>query len=84
MFITNQANDKNPRHIINLSDRNRSGDYWHVEIEGSGQRKRYIRSRDEKEVNLPNIPKNQRIKWINTKARVSRLLGLAFKKISTG
>ena len=38
----------------------------------SGQRKRYIRSLDNKEVNLPSLPKIIRHKWIQNKKSVSR------------
>ena len=38
----------------------------------SGQRKRYIRSIGEKEVGLPNLPKNTRSNWIKGKEAVSR------------
>tara|TARA_Y100001968_G_C18988650_1_gene540373 strand:- start:250 stop:570 length:321 start_codon:yes stop_codon:yes gene_type:complete len=40
----------------------------------SGQRKRYIRSLDNKEVNLPNLPKKIRNKWIQNKDSVSRFI----------
>ena len=40
----------------------------------SGQRKRYIRSLYNKEVNLPNLPKKIRNKWIQNKDSVSRFI----------
>ena len=47
---------------------------WHVEVEGSGQRKRYIRSIHEQAINLPNLPKMTRRKWIKSKGFVSKFL----------
>jgi hypothetical protein len=40
----------------------------------SGQRKRYIRSLEKKEINLPNAPKIIRRKWIQKKESVSRFI----------
>ena len=40
----------------------------------SGQRKRYIRSLDKKEVELPNVPKKIRRKWMQKKGFLSRCL----------
>jgi hypothetical protein len=40
----------------------------------SGQRKRYARSLDKQEVNLPDIPKKIRSKWIQNKKNVSRFI----------
>ena len=40
----------------------------------SGQRKRYIRSLDEKQVDLPNVPKTIRRKWMQKKEFLSRYL----------
>ena len=40
----------------------------------SGQRKRYERSLDTKIVNLPNIPKTIRYKWMQNKKHVSRFI----------
>ena len=40
----------------------------------SGQRKRYIRSLDKKEVYLPNLPKTIRHKWIKNRESVSRFI----------
>ena len=40
----------------------------------SGQRKRYIRSLDKEVVELPNLPKTIRRKWIQKKESVSRFL----------
>ena len=39
-----------------------------------GQRKRYIRSLWKKEVDLPNLPKAIRCKWIQNKKSVSRFI----------
>ena len=44
----------------NLKSKDRVTTTWSFEVEGSGQRKRYIRSKNEKEINLPNIPKTKR------------------------
>ena len=38
----------------------------------SGQRKRYVRSLGEKEVDLPNLPKKIRRKWIQNKESFSK------------
>ena len=40
--------------------------------EDSGQRKRYVRSKDEKTIELPSIPRLKRRKWIKGKEAVSR------------
>ena len=40
----------------------------------SGQRKRYIRSLDKEEVELPDLPKIIRHKWIQNKESVSRFI----------
>ena len=40
----------------------------------SGQRKRYIRSLETKEVNLPNLPKTIRQEWIKNKESISRFI----------
>ena len=40
----------------------------------SGQRKRYIRSLDENEVELPNLPKLIRNKWNKNKEYVSKFI----------
>ncbi len=40
----------------------------------SGQRKRYTRSLNNKEVDLPNIPKTIRRTWMRNKAHVSRFI----------
>ena len=48
------------------------------EIDGSifdsGQRKRYIRSLEREDVNLPDLPKLIKRKWINNKESVSRFI----------
>ena len=38
----------------------------------SGQRKRYIRSLEGKEIDLPNLPNTLKRKWIKNKAAVSK------------
>ena len=40
----------------------------------SGQRKRYIKSLDKKEVDLPNLPKTIRPKWMQNKTSISRFI----------
>ena len=40
----------------------------------SGQRKRYIRSLDKEELELPDLPKIIRHKWIQNKKSVSRFI----------
>ena len=40
----------------------------------SGQRKRYTRSIYNKEIELPDFPKNIRRKWIYNKAKISRFI----------
>ena len=43
-----------------------------VLTEDSGQRKRYIRSSDEKSIKLPGLPKTTRRRWIKSKEVMSR------------
>jgi hypothetical protein len=43
-------------------------------IMDSGQRKRYTRSLDKKDVELPSLPKKIRRNWINRKEKLSRLV----------
>ena len=40
----------------------------------SGQRKRYIKSLEKKEVHLPNLPKTIRRKWMQNKTSISRFI----------
>ena len=40
----------------------------------SGQRKRYIKSLDKEEVDLPNLPKTIRRKWMQNKTSISRFI----------
>ena len=40
----------------------------------SGQRKRYTRSLEKKEINLPDMPKIIRRKWLQKKVQVSKLI----------
>ena len=46
----------------------------YISIMDSGQRKRYIRSRDNKDVDLPYLPKKIRHNWINRKEKLSRFV----------
>ena len=41
-------------------------------IEDSGQRKRYIRSIEKKEINLPELPKTIKRKWLRNKEAISK------------
>ena len=43
-------------------------------IMDSGQRKRYTRSLDKKDVDLPSLPKKIRRNWINRKEKLSRFV----------
>ena len=40
----------------------------------SGQRKRYIKSLNKEEVDLPNLPKTIRRKWMQNKTSISRFI----------
>ena len=40
----------------------------------SGQRKRYIKSLNKKEVDLPNLPKTIRHKWMQNKTSISKFI----------
>ena len=40
----------------------------------SGQRKRYIKSLDKKEVDLPDLPKTIRRKWMQNKSSISKFI----------
>ena len=40
----------------------------------SGQRKRYIKSLEKKKVDLPNLPKTIRHKWMQNKTSISRFI----------
>ena len=40
----------------------------------SGQRKRYTRSLDKKDIDLPSLPKKVRRNWINRKEKLSRFV----------
>ena len=65
MAITESRGTKN-----DLSQNNES----HSSIMDSGQRKRYTRSLDKKEVNLPDLPEKVRRNWINKKEKLSRFV----------
>ena len=43
-------------------------------IMDSGQRKRYTRSLEKKDVDIPSIPKKIRHNWINRKGKLSRFV----------
>ena len=43
-------------------------------IMDSGQRKRYTRSLDKKDIDLPSLPKKIRRNWINRKEKLSRFV----------
>ena len=47
-------------------------DCFNTLVEDSGQRKRYIRSKDEQGLNLPNIPKRKILKWSRSKYAISK------------
>ena len=54
---------------------NRSGNLNFNSItEDSGQRKRYLRSRIEQKLDLPNIPKTTRKRWIKSRQVVSKII----------
>ena len=65
MAITESRETRN-----DLSQNNES----YNSIMDSGQRKRYARSLDKKEVGLPNLPKKIRRNWINRKEKLSRFV----------
>ena len=43
-------------------------------IMDSGQRKRYTRSLDKKDIDLPSLPKKVRRNWINRKEKLSKFV----------
>ena len=65
MAITESRAAKN-----DLSQNNES----YNSIMDSGQRKRYIRSLDKKDIDLPNLPKTIRNNWIKKKESLSRFV----------
>ncbi len=65
MAITESRATKN-----DLSQNNES----YNSIMDSGQRKRYIRSLDKKDIDLPNLPKTIRNNWIKKKESLSRFV----------
>ena len=65
MAITESRETQN-----NLSQNNESNN----SIMDSGQRKRYTRSLDKKDVDLPSLPKKARRNWINRKEILSRFV----------
>ena len=46
----------------------------HTSIMDSGQRKRYTKSLDKKNVDLPSVPKQVRHNWINRKEKLSKFV----------
>ena len=65
MAITESRESQN-----NLSQNSES----YSSIMDSGQRKRYARSLEKKDINLPSLPKKIRHNWINRKAKLSRFV----------
>ena len=65
MAITESRETQN-----DLSQNNESNN----SIMDSGQRKRYTRSLERKDVGLPNLPKKIRLNWINRKEKLSRFV----------
>ena len=61
MLITNFPNKQN----ISYND-----DKSCSSVEDSGQRKRYIRSKDKKGIKLPYLPRNNTQKWIKGKEAI--------------
>ena len=61
MVMTKSRDELNKRNEIKGS---------RIYTEESGQRKRYLRSESEIEIDLPNIPKSNRRKWIKNKEAV--------------
>ncbi len=53
---------------------NAGNDKINISTVDSGQRKRYIRSLEEEGIDLPNLPKTIRRKWIRNKEFISRFL----------
>ena len=59
------------REIQNDLSQNNEG---YNSIMDSGQRKRYTRSLDKKDVDLPSLPKKLKRNWINRKQKLSRFV----------
>ena len=57
----------------NQKDISRNNDLHSSNID-SGQRKRYLRSIEKTEVNLPDLPKTIKRKWIKNKEAVSKFI----------
>tara|TARA_B100000945_G_C20157557_1_gene491555 strand:+ start:281 stop:601 length:321 start_codon:yes stop_codon:yes gene_type:complete len=64
LMIVTQSMDT----CLQKSDHNKFNDI----TEDSGQRKRYIRSKDDKAIDLPNLPRINRSKWAKSKEAVSK------------
>ena len=60
-----------PKDQLNESQRIKEDNIY---TEDSGQRKRYIRSIKKEEVDLPDLPKRIRHKWINNKEAISKFI----------
>ena len=58
----------------NYQNKNPQIQNFNTLVEDSGQRKRYLRSKDDKKINLPNLPKVTMQKWKRSKDAVSRFL----------
>ncbi len=58
-----------------MSEKNHTHNYEsYISIMDSGQSKRYARSIEKKEINLPDIPKTIRRRWIQNKKYISRFI----------
>ena len=43
-------------------------------VEDSGQRKRYLRLEDERQIKLPPLPKSTKVKWLKSKDAISNFI----------
>ena len=59
-------------HPRNKKTTTKEDEEMNIDSQDSAQRKRYLRSNNEKLINLPNLPKIKRRKWIRGKEVVSR------------
>ena len=60
-----------PKHQYDI---NKENNRYQTHIEDSGQRKRYLLSKKEKGINLPDLPKTTRNNWNKSKKAVSKFL----------
>tara|TARA_Y100001968_G_scaffold315063_1_gene341240 strand:- start:335 stop:655 length:321 start_codon:yes stop_codon:yes gene_type:complete len=60
-----------PRHQYNKIKEN---DEYYIYREDSGQRKRYLSYKNKEGINLPDLPKTTRRKWMKSKKAVSKFL----------